>query len=199
MSSSRTLVARMNGISWFACMQEFERLHPCPTRHGVIAHDHVIGLRAQSFCELRRDLNPIRGDCKIHPFEFMQAAVDVGFPVINEENSYRPPPVGRDATGSNSLMIPMSFVLDWVCHGKPLSRPPGAGSGFPDRLTEHLKTSPSQRVSLGENRGHCSIMNSQRFVPKQYTFGRWHQAYAPSWAIGVWRHKQNVVVANANS
>jgi hypothetical protein len=78
----------------------------------VIAHDRVVGLRAQSFREPRLDLNPICGDCEIHLFEFLQATVDVGFPIINEENSHRPPPVGRDATGSNPLMIPMSFVLD---------------------------------------------------------------------------------------
>ena len=74
--------------------------------------------------ELRRDLNPIRGDRKIHPFEFMQAAFDVGFLIINEENSYDPPPVGRDTTGSKTLMIPMRFVLGWVWHGNSLSYSP---------------------------------------------------------------------------
>ena len=39
-------------------LQEFERFHPRPTRHGVIAHNHIVGLRAQSFSELRRGLEP---------------------------------------------------------------------------------------------------------------------------------------------
>jgi hypothetical protein len=42
----------------------------------------------------------------------MQAEFDVGFPVINEENSHFPPPVGRDTTGSRTLMIPLRLVLD---------------------------------------------------------------------------------------
>src|ERR1019366_464327 len=105
-------------------MQEFERLDPRPTRHGVIAHNHVIGLRSQSFHEFRRDLNPIGGDRKIHPFEFLQAAFDVGFPIVNEENPYDPPPESLDMTGSKILMVPIWFVLRWVWHGKPLSCPP---------------------------------------------------------------------------
>jgi hypothetical protein len=54
----------------------------------------------------------------------MQAAFDVGFPIINEENSYDPPPVGRNTTGSKNLMILMRFVLGLVWHGKSLSRLP---------------------------------------------------------------------------
>jgi hypothetical protein len=95
-------------------MQEFEGLHSCPTLHGGITHDHVIGLRAQSFDELRLELNPIRGDGKTHPFEFLQAEFDVGFPVIDEESSYHPPPVGRDPTGRSNLMVPMRFIVNYV-------------------------------------------------------------------------------------
>jgi hypothetical protein len=83
----------------------------CSLLHTSGNSNHAIGLRAQSFSELRWDLNPIRGDRKIHPFEFLQAEFDVGFLIINEENSYDPPPVGRDATGNRTLMIPMRFVL----------------------------------------------------------------------------------------
>jgi len=41
----------------------------------------------------------------------MQAKFDVGFLVIHEENSYDSPPMGRDPTGSKTLIIPMCFVL----------------------------------------------------------------------------------------
>jgi hypothetical protein len=41
----------------------------------------------------------------------MQAEFDVGFPIINEENSYYPPPVRRDTTDRQTLKITVRFVL----------------------------------------------------------------------------------------
>ena len=91
--------------------QEVERLHSSPTRHGVIAHNHVIRLSPHAFRELHRALNPILENCKIHPLEFLQTQVDVGFIIVNEENSDDRPPAGRNPTRNEPLMVLMRFIL----------------------------------------------------------------------------------------
>src|SRR3984885_16117968 len=65
-------------------MQKVKGLHSSPMRHGVLAHNHVVGLGTQSFPEFRRDLNPVCGDCKIQPSELIQAEFDVRLLVIEE-------------------------------------------------------------------------------------------------------------------
>jgi hypothetical protein len=57
-------------------------------------------------------LHPIRGDRKIHSFEFLQAEFDIRFSIIDEEDSYHPPAVGRDPTDSNNLRVPLRVILN---------------------------------------------------------------------------------------
>jgi hypothetical protein len=94
-------------------------------------------------------------------FEFMQAQLDVGFFIINEENSYDPPPVGRDTTRRKTLMIPMRFVLGWVWHDKPLSYPPEPVWDPPARLMELVRIPLSHTL---HSWGHWQLFNIAQAV-----------------------------------
>ena len=74
----------------------------------------MVGLREQSLLEFGGDLYPIRQNRKIHSLELVQAKLDVGFPIVNEQNSYRSSPVCRDATDDGILMILVQFVMGQV-------------------------------------------------------------------------------------
>jgi hypothetical protein len=65
-------------------------------------------------------LDPIFGNRKIHPLEFLQTQLDVGMLIVNEENSDDSPPVGRNPTRNKPLMDLMRFILGYVRHGTPL-------------------------------------------------------------------------------
>lgn len=114
-------------------VQEFERLHPRPCGHGVIAHDGIVGLRAQPLSELILGLNPIRGDSKIHPLQFVQAEFDIGFLIIDEENADFPPSVGRNAVCSLNWMLLKSLALAQKWHEKPPSGSPERAQDPPAR------------------------------------------------------------------
>jgi len=70
-------------------------------------------------------------------FEFMQAPLDVGFLIIDEENPHDPSPVGSDTTGNVTLMIWVCFILKKMCHRK-----------LPSCLPEPVRNSLGRLVEL---------------------------------------------------
>ena len=72
----------------FHPMQEAQHLRFLPVRTGVLSHDNVKELGAESFGELRWSHNYIRADRKSHPLEFMTAALNVCQGTMNKEDAH---------------------------------------------------------------------------------------------------------------
>jgi hypothetical protein len=80
---------KTSGMSFPHLVQDVQRLRFMPVWAGILRHDRVVNVHAESLDELLWCQHHVRAHSKSQPLEFLQAALDIPQATVHKKDSHQ--------------------------------------------------------------------------------------------------------------